>query len=309
MGLVYDASPSNQSHERPQYHSFRTGVSNASWVLQHLQGQSWTDYFFDLGGCFSGSNCYYGWPERMAKLVHISCLQLARKMIPSLTVQTLVKITQRTQPIISWKHMVITMGPAQPLSAWPPLSALSRNTELGNLVHDLQSWLPDDLQYLLSQYVSGLFRQLTNCLWLLNHVMESIRLDEPTQQMQLSSVTQPLVDCQLIQKLGVDTVSILGETCLARVGSEATVSYEKEICIADGAVSGLQVAFGSYGVVALRVLYPDGSTSAWLGGEQRRRFVTYRGKDLRLLRASSDVSTYCTSGLKSPSSVIFVLLV
>ena len=54
---------------------------------------------------------YDGWAEQTAKLVHISCLQLARTMVPGLNLQMLVKIAEWTQPIVSWKHMLAYSAP------------------------------------------------------------------------------------------------------------------------------------------------------------------------------------------------------
>lgn len=182
--------------------------------------------------------------------------------------------------------MVSIMGPVQHLAALPPSEELSNETDLGRLISQVKECLPVELQNMISQHLSGLFRCLGNCLLTLSHVMGPTRPHDPGQP---GCVFRPLLNCQLFDRLGAHTVNVLGETCLARIGSDVPVDYDHVIALEYQDVTGVQVAFGRYGIVALRVLYIDGSTSPWLGGSQKKRFITCRGNDLRLLQAVSDV--------------------
>lgn len=207
--------------------------------------------------------------------------------MPTLSIVKLGEITKGARPMIPWQDMLSIIGPVSPLAALPPSAELSKSTDLGRLLCGVQSRLPVELQNVISQHLSGLFMTLGNCLLTMSYLMGPMKLHMPLSP---SSVTYPLANCQWIERLGADTVNVLGETCLTRIGAGGLGAFELEIDLATCQVSGIQAAFGRHGVAAVRVLYLDGSSSEWLGGRDRKRFVTYQGDDLRLLQVFSDVS-------------------
>jgi hypothetical protein len=97
-------------------------------------------------------------------------------------------------------------------------------------------------------------------------------------------------------QLSADVRRILGEDCLTGIMADGSGSHHRNIDVRDAPVFGFQVSYGTYGVVALRVLYDDESTSPWLGIPLALS-TTYRCKDLKQLRTFSDVSVadFCVS--------------
>lgn len=176
------------------------------------------------------------------------------------------------------------------LPSLPASSELSGSTDLRDLFRLIESRLSSELQLMVLSSISGLFKSLANSLATLNYIDNQLPICEASDT---DISYRPFSHSNILEKIGVDTVDILGEICLKRIGEIDNSSfYHHEIILSRRReVQGLQVAFGTYGVVDLRVIYRDSSTSSWINKQQRKWVTTYRGSDLRRLRTLSDVSS------------------
>ncbi|CAG9988864.1 unnamed protein product [Clonostachys byssicola] len=171
--------------------------------------------------------------------------------------------------------------PLNGTSSRPTLPAgLSTTTELGQLVETIRKSLPVELQGLIYRNVSGLFRFLAGASFTLNELDENAGPDRGV-------VINP-VPHHSVKFLRATSTIILGEECLTNIGSDNASNYEQDIALQDKPVYGIQVSLGTYGVVALRVIYQDNTTSSWLGFGPRKWTATYKGDDLTKLRTASD---------------------
>lgn len=234
---------------------------------------------------FRTMDCDWNKLEKIAHFVHTSCLQLARQRCDQFSLSDLTYITLKTKPIILWNRKTTAKTFTEIDS--PPRSLLgdySHDTSLGQLIFKMETCLPAELRAIIYGQSSRLFRSLLVCsqnLYGYEHKTKCIE----------SSITTsyPFLNCCSIKKIGVNTVDIFGKSYLSDIGIGLDQNWDKEISLDDNQVQGVQVSMGIYGVVALWVLYTDGSASAWLGGSAQRWVIVYNGHDLKLLQAHSDV--------------------
>lgn len=92
-------------------------------------------------------------------------------------------------------------------------------------------------------------------------------------------VFHPLKDFSRISRICIKVMYILGEYCITEISTDPQGS-QHELEVSDKLVSGVQVAYGSYGLTALRILYEDDSKSPWLGEKCSLNpwFKTCRGR-------------------------------
>lgn len=184
------------------------------------------------------------------------------------------------------------MQPNYPLHL-PILAKLNLNTPLGDLISLIEKRLPIELQTMIYDSVTGLFKSLLRTL---STLQDSYPLLSNLDDHQAPLMTHPLNASPLstsrpVEMLYARAVSILGEACLTEISvQDDSQGSRYAITIARQPVWGVQVAYGTYGVVGLRVLYVDGFKSAWLGFGKRKLFMTCEGEDLTELQISSDVS-------------------
>ncbi|VUC32542.1 unnamed protein product [Clonostachys rosea] len=160
---------------------------------------------------------------------------------------------------------------------WIP-TGLSTTTKLGQLVETVRKTLPVELQELIYQKVSGLFRFLAETSLTLKELDGEASADRGV-------VVHP-VSKGLAKFLRAHSTHIHGEECLTEIDSHS--NFEQQIALQEKPIHGIQVSVGTYGVVAVRVLYQDYSTSSWLGRGPRKWTATYKGDDLGRLRTVSD---------------------
>ncbi|CAG9947846.1 unnamed protein product [Clonostachys rosea f. rosea IK726] len=171
--------------------------------------------------------------------------------------------------------------PLNGTSSRPSLPAgLSTTTELGQLVKAIRKTLPVELQGLVYRNVSGLFRFLAGASLTLNDLDKKAGSN--------SGVVNHPVSHHSVKSLRANSTIILGEECLTSIGSDNASNFEQEIALQDKPVYGIQVSLGTYGVVALRVIYQGNSTSSWLGFGIRKWTATFKGDDLTRLHTVSD---------------------
>lgn len=198
-------------------------------------------------------------------------------------------ISHLTRPMLAWDQLVVAMHPTYP---YHPLAAqLSRDTELGRLLGKLEDRLPVELQKMIYDHCSGIFRSLLNCSSTIHDCQPLLPLLEKRQS--ASETSFPLSKSPDFETIGASAVTILGEVTLAQIGASPGAGgsqFEYQIPIARQAVSGIEVSIGTYGVVGLRVLYLDGSKSPWLGGVKHTWTTPVKGDDLKGLQVCSDVS-------------------
>lgn len=217
--------------------------------------------------------------------MHIQCYKLAQSLSPhNLSAQKVMQLAQFARPLISPTclpvHREQTNPPPVPLSSH---IKLRYDTDVGRLIAEMERRLPLELQQMVFSHIPLISQSLTRCFETVNSYFPASRRRPPRNMEQLTY--RPLQNCLEIKQLGVNIVNILGEPCISEIGSDSQ-GWHCEIQVSDVPVDGIQVALGSYGLIALRVLYADASKSPWLGGQSSRRwYQTFRGslQDLKVM--------------------------
>jgi hypothetical protein len=83
-----------------------------------------------------------------------------------------------------------------------------------------------------------------------------------------------------IERLGITTMDIMGENCITTIGCDSREWDEVIEIKFHTDIDGIQSSLGSYRLVALRILYADGSVSPWLQANEsvsRKWFKTCKG--------------------------------
>lgn len=209
------------------------------------------------------------WSDRTANMAHISCLRFAQNVLPRITARGLCQIAWHLRPVFAWRH-VERLTELQPSLTYFPRSVIRYDTDLGALVRLVMRLPPEIEEMICALLPSDLFTSLSNCLssldWLLkNNKYETKRLPEPSSRYFSENKSPPRL------KIGINVLSVLGETCLEQIGTDPNSTYGQSVEVLDQKVKGVQFALKTYGVVALRILYEDGFESAWLGQQQPQR--------------------------------------
>lgn len=227
--------------------------------------------------------------ESVANMVHSTCLLLLRSRVQDIEIKAslLCKVARRLQPLLGWMRGV-TMGLAFEHSPSLALSNFGNSTS-DPLLSAIQQKLPWELQRMIVQRLSGSFASsLSNCLATVESIDWSQFTEEaiPRTRFQHSYPFSDLTSTPT--RLSASAVDILGEICLASIGSES--GLDLEISVAESPMRGVEFAFGLHGIVSFRLLYADGSSSLWLGNGRRKWSTRIRCQGLDKLRVVADVS-------------------
>lgn len=237
--------------------------------------------------CHGCSDCDL---EYTANVVHIPCFQLAKSRLPSLSIRQLCDVAWILRPVLAWYNAGQVLARQSRITQFPDATTLS-STELGSLIQNIRTKLPFDLERLICDEIPiGLFSSLSGCLNTLSNLEDNGWLEEGVHARKPLLSLMPFVDASFPGLIGSDTVNILGEVCLARITmNDDAQSSQEVIQLQDKPINGVQYALGTYGVLALRVCYTDGSVSAWLGNSPRKWIRFVRGSNLSTLEVQSDV--------------------
>jgi hypothetical protein len=189
---------------------------------------------------------------------------------------------------MAWQNTGHLRSAKKEFSDLPSLSDI-KDTSLGLFLHAIMKRLPVELVGIITQCVGdGLFSSLTmtseTLAWIktigFTRIMES---ENHLSKKQVFSVNND------IQHLGLNSIQVMGENCL--VG----LQYDPKVCrsqipVAKKQIKGLQFGLGFHGVIGLRIVYVDGSSSPWLGHKSPQWIKSIRGSDLTQLRMVFDVS-------------------
>lgn len=237
--------------------------------------------------CYGCSDCDL---EHAANVVHIPCLQVARLKIPRLSVRQLCDVAWLLRPVLAW-YNAGQVFPRQNSITQLPHGSEILSTELGSLLKDVRAKLPVDIERLVCDKIpTGLFSSLSGCLQTLSSLEDNGWLEEGAHARKPLLAFMPFEEAPKPERIGCDTVRILGETCVARIAvGESTQSSQQAIRLLDRPIEGVQYALGMYGMTALRICYTDKSVSAWLGRLPQKWIRFVRGSDLSKLEGRSDV--------------------
>jgi len=234
-------------------------------------------------------NCRGCDKEGSVNFVHVHCLALARKRLPDMPAEMLLsQMFRLTRPILPWDQRIAPIHPTLP---YHPLGAqLSRDTELGRLVATLEDRLPVELQKMIFDNSSGIFRSLLNCSSTIHDCLPLLLLLGKRSLDPSPRTSNPLSEYQTLETIEASTVNVLGEACFVQIGANqgTVLNSGYQIPIARHAVSGIEVAEGTHGIVGMRILYLNGSKSPWLGGSKHAWITTVSGNDLKDLQIRSD---------------------
>lgn len=277
-------------------HAFRVRVTGRDWCRISRPMERLRRLFGDDSVCREARGCVKcrSGPESSVFLVHIACCQLAKLRFGADTVKRLYFIAQRTYPLVARRHTLTTGSSAR---AVPDVTIHDR-TALGQLLSLISRKLPSEIQSMILGHVPGLFRSLQGCLETLAWAsLPAIGIYQPAGPIL---TTEPFSQNTTVRHITGEVIDVLGEPCLARIlATDSTGDVDGSTRISDVPIFGIQVSLGTYGLVAVRVLYVDHSASSWLGSPGRW-FATWRCDDLRRLRAFSDVSLLFQTGNSPP---------
>lgn len=231
-----------------------------------------------------------------ANFAHVDCYQLARQLIPTLSVHDLVLLARLTRTILPC-HVMPARSSSQvdlttiPLlgmddaSATPPDGKASE-ASLSRILGSIRRSMPAELKQMVFDQTTDLFRALIDCA---KHLRASHALLSTFKAKNPDARTLPLSDAAPTDTLGVNMVTIRDEACVLDLGYGEGV-WDHKISITGAEIDGIEVSYGTYGVTAMRFLYRDGSNSPWLGGRSRKFVKFSRGVHLERLQAAFDVS-------------------
>ena len=234
-------------------------------------------------------------PKDTANFCHVICYKLAKQRLARLggclNGRLLCQIAWLYRPIVLWRHTPGLMNLKRIPSPSAASSKLPGVTPLRELLRWIDWRLPQEIQNMIFSYVSGPLQALVNSLATLSYVENQLA------GCKASEISyRPFFQARMLHRIGIETVDVLGEICLKRIGEVGNpgskASQEHEIILyPNKQVEGVQVAIGTYGVVDLRVIYRDSSTSSWINKQQRKWITTYKCSDLKRLHILSDVSS------------------
>uniref|UniRef100_A0A8H7TME2 Uncharacterized protein n=1 Tax=Bionectria ochroleuca TaxID=29856 RepID=A0A8H7TME2_BIOOC len=245
------------------------------------------------GGCLrcDGEAALNG-VQATVNLVHLHCSQLAKRRWSDFSADVLVRIARLLRPITSSEVGAEILGVNSNLTKFPESEIACKDSSLGLLLTNIHRRLPGELQSLVCQHLQGtFFFSVASCVETL-HWIEDHRILADSWSITIPTYHYPLMPSFSFKRLVADTVNILGESCFTRIGGDLPTSYEMEITLRQVPLSGIQYALGVHGVVGLRVLYEDGSRSAWLGRSPGRLFRIFSLRSLRYLRILTDGLKY-----------------
>lgn len=152
------------------------------------------------------------------------CYQLAGKKLGHLNGRLLCQIAQQFCPVVPWCYASRLMN-VKVLPSLPASSELSGSTELRDLFRLIESRLSPELQLIVLSFISGLFKSPADSLATLNYIANQLPICEASH-----TSYRPFSHANVLEKIGVHTVDILGEICLKRIGEiDNSSSYHHEI--------------------------------------------------------------------------------
>ena len=229
--------------------------------------------------------------EHTVNLVHAHCLELAKTKLPRISIHRLCQIAWLLRPVAPWLTINSISASKQSVLAALPRS-VHATTELGALIKMTVESLPRELEALVCDMVPhSLFTSMANCLATLEWIGQNGFMHRTNYPLPLTT-SLPLSQYSAeYRTLGADIISIRGEGCLTKIGTDPSVTYSHTISLPDQPLDGLQYVLGTYGVTGLRLHYQDGSYSPWLGRHVPTTWHKFvEGSDLERLEVQSDVS-------------------
>lgn len=259
----------------------------------------------ELAFCRRGQ-CSVCGPESRANFAHDQCYKTARRLYRGFCLDTLMQLTRLTRPILPWACLPVTMDRVfQTPTMLSSYTDQRSPTDLGRLIATVEERLPIELQQMIFNDTPTMFQSLARCSQLVQTYSAVLRLGAPAALSTPLQYIRPLRTTLGIRQLGINVMDILGEPCIMKIGVQHPIGWQYEIEVSDRPVFGLQVALGSYGPVALRVLYTDGSMSSWLGEVYSARWFRTCPGFLENMQTAIDVCIAITPTLRRQSQILY----
>lgn len=289
LGFVRLRGPDNSSSgdgddgDEVRLRAFRVDADNERWPS--MEDISLCE---DIRGC---PECKRD-PDYSVSLVHVDCYQLASQVFGPRAIKMLHLIARRTQPLVARELALLNdQGRQLRLLHDTPNVATNEDTDLGRLLSLTRQKLPTELQDMVLEEQPKLLECLRNASKAIDWA------SSPTtairQPPDMRPPAKPFAGCSVVKQINAGLTRILDETCIAWIGPDSSSASQdtevRSIQVREHKIFGIEVSFGVYGVAALRVMYLDGSTSAWLGTPDRW-FATVPCNDWDHIQVVSDVS-------------------
>lgn len=231
------------------------------------------------------------------------------------------KCVDRRVVVISWYYFIPSgvMGDRRTWNFLDYVGSLNGNTPLGKLLVQTSRRLPPELREntmaILQQSVvdkrrnisltdaqyepirnSGnvLFAQLATVEYLTLPMLKRTPSGQPSFDLQPLRSPVSLQGWSTtkdvpVKSLWVRISNIFGRGYISEIGVDQSGDDVLSVPVSSRQVAGMRFALGRFGLRALRVLYDDGSKSAWLGDTSGSWFGNIRGTQLRNLHVTADV--------------------
>lgn len=296
-----------------------TGVWHRGAIHMNLRDSNttmpWTEGLMIHGfsECTTNRDCDQctGQRRHSCHFVHSHCFQLASKFFPStFSFARLLTAARHGRTLKAGVHMRPDHAHAASAHDAYFQHAGDKETDLGRLLSAVSQKLPPELQSMIYGDADGdlWLKSIHGCVWNLNLYFRQFFETQAVDYTE--NILFPLLGSPELKFIGINQISILGQLTICAVGTAGEQSAEQQtpeqqaaelqtarqqwdstiLLPADLAVTGLQLSFGLYGLVAMKVLYGNGTESDWLGGSARTFYRTLQTRDLKRMRVKYDVS-------------------
>lgn len=254
--------------------------------------------------------------------VHVCCWKVVSQHYRQLSMRALYQLGTQSQLVLHEGFLPgarrVSLGRFHDHAPSAPL-ALGETTHLAHLLFQARTWLPVELQQEVCQYLTD--DSFTSCLIQACHTIDLLRLVDkeaaPITSVQFllpeeyGSNNNDDNDDDDDDNESPDTWLVASmvkmfdqKTYIHRLAFTTSCEDEDEgkdqetpslrILAKPDAIQGVGFVLGVYGLRAVRLLYQDGSKSAWLGGPKRGAYGKIYGASPNLLRVLQDVCLYLT---------------
>jgi hypothetical protein len=217
--------------------------------------------------------------KKIAYLVHLSCWKLVNVTNTNPTSFSIYEFAHSTYPLFEPKYAVEDRDTTV-IDFANPFVGTNAQTELGRLLSSL-SQLPVEIQLAISELcTSSLVSSLLSAVNISSTLLSKFK-DSPGQ------TTFDLISNDVIDTIYTESISIFGLRFLSllRFGDPRGVLLKRS------AAKGIKFVLGRYGLLALSILYANGTTSPWVGDTKNGWFGVIYGHDIGRLRILQDVSS------------------
>jgi hypothetical protein len=216
--------------------------------------------------------------EKIAYLIHLSCWKMVNILIKKPSSLSIYEFAQSTYPLFEPKFIAEGGDDCIATDFTKTVGGSSPQTEVGRLLSSL-SLLPAEIRLAVSaQCTLNLLLSLLTVANTSSALLNKFE-DNPGQ------TTFDLVSNDVVDTLYTQSTSNLGRRFLSLL----RFNHPRGMPLERSAAKGIKFAIGRYGLLALSILYANGTVSPWIGDTKNGWFGVIYGQDIGCLRILQDV--------------------